>query len=273
MNTQFHVIAIKTPIIYPGDDLTACLCDAAGREGGFQDGDILVIAESALATAEGGVVRLSDVTPSPEAERLGTTYAIDPRLAQIVLQESDSIAGGIPGHLLCFRNGTLLPNAGVDDSNAPPGTVVLLPKNPDKSATRIRLEIQTLTDMYIGVIVADSRTHAMRLGCSGVAIGASGFCAVGDERGKADLFGRPLQVTRSAIADNIASAAELVMGEADECIPAAIVRGLGLPINEEEGIEGIEASECLFMGSALNGYPARICTEQDTGPLKKSPTR
>ncbi len=273
MNCQFHVIALKTPIIHPGDDLTARLCDAAEIAGGFQDGDILVIAESALATAEGAVIRLSDVDPSQMAKSLGTTYEIDPQLAEIVLQESDSIAGGIPGHLLCFRNGTLLPNAGVDDSNAPPGTVVLLPKNPDGSATRIRLEIQTLTDMYLGIIVADSRTHAMRLGCSGVAIGASGFCGVGDERGRADLFGRPLQVTRSAIADNIASAAELVMGEADECIPAAIVRGLGLPITEEEGIEGIEASKCLFMGSALNGYPARVGTEQDTGTLKKSLAR
>ena len=102
--------------------------------------------------------------------------------------------------------------------------------------------------MQIGVIIADSRTHAMRLGCSGVAIGCAGITSVIDDRGRSDLFGRKLEVTKRAIADNIASAAELVMGEADECTPAAIVRGLGMPIGNQVGVDSIAADECLFMG-------------------------
>jgi F420-0:gamma-glutamyl ligase len=104
----------------------------------------------------------------------------------------------------------------------------------------------------IGVIIADSRTHAMRLGCSGVAIGCAGIPSVIDDRGRSDLFGRKLEVTKRAVADNIASAAELVMGEADECIPAAIIRGLGLRIGDQTGVESIDADECLFMGVLKN---------------------
>ena len=105
------------------------------------------------------------------------------------------------------------------------------------------------TGARIGVIIADSRTHAMRLGCSGVAIGCAGIPSVIDDRGRSDLFGRKLEVTKRAVADNIASAAELVMGEADECTPAAVIRGIGLPVSDELiGVESIAADECLFMG-------------------------
>ena len=107
----------------------------------------------------------------------------------------------------------------------------------------------------MGVIIADSRTHAMRLGCSGVAIGCAGINAVIDDRGRSDLFGRKLEVTKRAVADNIVSAAELVMGEADECTPAAIIRGIGLPISDQVGIESIAADECLFMGVLRNSSP------------------
>jgi coenzyme F420-0:L-glutamate ligase len=147
-----------------------------------------------------------------------------------------------------MKHGTLLPNAGVDASNAPLGCVTPLPENPDQSACAIKHAIKALTGARVGVIIADSRTHAMRRGCSGVAIGCAGITAVIDDRGRTDLFGRKLEVTQRAVADNIASAAELVMGEADECIPAAIIRGLGMPIDDQTGIESIAAEECLFMG-------------------------
>ena len=173
---------------------------------------------------------------------------MDPRIAEVVLNESDSIVGGIPGFLLCMKEGTLLPNAGVDASNAPPGSVVPLPADPNASARRIQDEISRKCHAEIGIIVADSRTHAMRLGCSGVAIGCAGITSVIDDRGRCDLFGRRLEVTKRAVADNIASAAELVMGEADECTPAAIIRGLGMPIGNQIGVDSIAAEECLFMG-------------------------
>ena len=254
MNPSFSVVGLSTGIIRPGDPFTDRIIAAAQLAcGGFSDGDVLVLAETAVATAEGNVVRLDTVSPSPRAVELAERYHMDPRTVEVVLAESDSIVGGIPGFLLCMKQGTLLPNAGVDASNAPPGCIVPLPKDPDASALRIKNEIFNRCQVRIGVIVADSRTHAMRLGCSGVAIGCAGIPSVIDDRGRSDLFGRKLEVTKRAVADNIASAAELVMGEADECTPAAIVRGLGMPLGDQAGVDTIDADECLFMGVFRTG--------------------
>jgi coenzyme F420-0:L-glutamate ligase len=253
VNTSFEVFGLSTGIIRSGDSIAERAADAADmRCGGIYEGDILVFAETAVATAEGNIIDLSTITPSPRAEGLAGRYRMDPRTAEVVLRESDSVIGGIPGFLLCMKAGTLLPNAGVDASNAPPGCVTPLPRDPDKSALAIKTAIERRYGAKVGVIIADSRTHAMRLGCSGVAIGCVGITAVIDDRGRSDLFGRTLEVTKRAVADNIVSAAELVMGEADECTPVAIIRGIGLPIGDQIGIESIAADECLFMGMLRN---------------------
>jgi coenzyme F420-0:L-glutamate ligase / coenzyme F420-1:gamma-L-glutamate ligase len=250
MNPRFEVCGLSTGIIGCNESISDRII-AAAREtcNGFLDGDILVLAETAVATSEGNVICLADITPSDRARELAGKFHMDPATAEVVLQESDAIVGGIPGFLLCMKGGTLLPNAGVDASNAPPGCVTPLPVNPDESARRIKLAVERETGAKIGVIIADSRTHAMRLGCSGVAIGCAGIPSVIDDRGRSDLFGRKLEVTKRAVADNISSAGELVMGEADECTPAAIIRGIGLPVSDEIiGVESIAADECLFMG-------------------------
>jgi coenzyme F420-0:L-glutamate ligase / coenzyme F420-1:gamma-L-glutamate ligase len=250
VNSSFEVFGLSTGLIHSGDVIADRVIETAEKTcGGFEDGDILVLAETAVATSEGNVIRLDAITPSPRAEELAERYRIDPRTAEVVIRESDEVVGGIPGFLLCMKGGTLLPNAGVDASNAPPGCVTPLPADPDQSALSIKAVIEARAGVRIGVIVADSRTHAMRLGCSGVAIGSAGIPSVIDDRGKNDLFGRKLEVTKRAVADNIASAAELVMGEADECTPAAIIRGLGLPTGDHLGVETIDATECLFMGA------------------------
>ncbi len=249
MNASFEVFGLSTGLIRSGDPIAARVLEAAERAcGGFEEGDILVLAETAVATSESNIIDLSAVTPSARAKELGEKYRMDPRTVEVVLRESDSVVGGIPGFLLCMKGGTLLPNAGVDASNAPPGCVTPLPADPDLSAVRIRAAIEEQCGVHVGVIIADSRTHAMRLGCSGVAIGSAGIPSVIDDRGRSDLFGRKLEVTKRAVADNIASAAELVMGEADECMPAAVIRGIGLPIGDYLGVETIDADECLFMG-------------------------
>ncbi len=249
MNDSFRVFGLRTGLIKSGDSIADCMIAAAQQAcGGFKEGDILVLAETAVATAEGNVIPLSTITPSPWAEKLAARYQMDPRVVEVVLRETDSVVGGISGFLLCMKNGTLLPNAGVDASNAPLGCVTPLPENPDRSALAIKKAIEIRCNVKVGVIIADSRTHAMRRGCSGVAIGAAGITAVIDDRGRSDLFGRTLEVTKRAVADNIASSAELVMGEADESIPGAIIRGLGMPIGDQTGIETISAEECLFMG-------------------------
>lgn len=231
------------------------------------DGDILVIAESPVATAEGRAVPLDRVIPSDRARELAGRYGMDPRLAEVVLGESDAIVGGVKGFLLALSQGTLLPNAGVDLSNTPPGTALPLPEDPDGSAIRIRRAIEERTGVRVAVIIADSRTHAMRLGCSSVAIGCAGIRAVIDERGRKDLYGHALEVTQRAVADNIASAAVLVMGEADESIPCALVRGLGLPVVDEAGVPSIAAEECLFMGVALHADPAVLGGKGEPEPL------
>ncbi|MBR1368834.1 F420-dependent oxidoreductase [Methanocalculus chunghsingensis] len=251
MNTSFSAYGCRTGLIAPGDDIVDRIIRSAPEE--IRDGDIITIAESALATAEGRVIRLADVTPSAEALRYGERYQMDPRVAEVVISESDEIVGGIPGYLLCIRNGTLLPNAGVDGSNAPDGTIIPLPADADASARRIRQEIRDRTGREVAVLIIDSRTHAMRLGVSGVTIGCSGMEAVTDCRGRRDLFGRSLEVTRRAVGDCIASAAELLMGEADECIPVVIIRGLRELVGEGEGIETIAPDECLFMGAMRKG--------------------
>jgi len=258
MNRSFCAYGLRTRLIRVGDDLMIHLVESAKENlpGGFQDDDIVVMAESAVATAEGRVVCLETVIPREEAHRLAKKYAMDPRLVEVVLQESDQVVGGILGFLLSMKNGTLLPNAGVDLSNAPPGCVIPLPADPDAIAAHLQKRLWKEKGVRIGVIIADSRTHAMRLGCAGVGIGCAGIDAVVDERGRKDLFGRELHVTHRAVADCIASAAELLMGEADESIPMVVIRGLGIPIGDSIGVPSIDASECLFMGVALHTDPA-----------------
>ena len=267
VSTTFTVCGLQTKIIRQGDDLATILLEAAARSacGAVQDGDVIVIAESAIATAEGREIHLAGVVPSARAEELGGKYDMDPRLVEVVIRESDAVVGGITGFLLTMKNGTLLPNAGVDCSNTPVDCALPLPEDPDQSADRLRREVLRRTKKKIGVIVADSRTHAMRLGCCGVAIACAGIPSVVDERGRTDLFGKELKVTRRAVADCIASAAELVMGEADESVPAALVRGVGLPMEDVCGVATIDAAECLFMGVALNADPSVLHSKDKPG--------
>lgn len=250
MNLSFTVYGLSTPILKVGDDITE-ICHKSLTEteaGNFADNDILILAESPLATTEGRITKLDDVKPSAEAKKLARHYNLDERLAELVLQESDEIVGGVTGYLLARCGNLYLPNAGIDESNAPDGFVTLLPANPDNSAKRIRLEIRKRYGKNVAVLIIDSRTHAMRLGVSGVAIGVAGMRAITDERGKPDLFGHKLQVTRRAIGDDLASTAELLMGESGECVPAVLVRGYPYQKTEYEEIASIAPENDLFLG-------------------------
>lgn len=246
----YSVYGISTPVLHTGDDIVSVcaesLANTPAKE--FADGDILVLAESPLATTEGRMILLDSVTPSPAAKKYAEEYKMDARLAEVVLSESDEVVGGVPGYILARRGNLFLPNAGTDESNAPNGYVTLLPENPDASAMRIRREIRDRFNKDVAVLVIDSRTHAMRLGVSGVAIGVSGLRAITDERGKSDLFGHQLHVTRRAVGDDLASAAELLMGESDECIPAVLIRGYQYQKAESEEIASISPEEDLFLG-------------------------
>jgi coenzyme F420-0:L-glutamate ligase len=253
MIRQLSLFGISTRIIHPSEPLVPILLDSIQAEmsGGLQHGDIIVLAESAVATAQGRVISLESVVPSKRAEAYAEQYEMNPALCELVLQESTEIVGGIPGFLLAMVEDTLLPNAGIDGSNAPIDHVVLLPENPNECAQSIRDELERTCGVSLAVLIIDSRTHPMRYGCGGVAIGCSGIEAVIDDVGKVDLFGNHLEVTKRAVADNIASAAELLMGEADEGVPLVIVRGTkgtAPPITDDYGIEMISPDKCLFMG-------------------------
>ena len=211
------------------------------------DGDILVLAESAVATAEDRVVQLCDVTPSAKAKKLAKKYELDAREMELILQECDEIFGGVPGAALTITNGTLSPNAGIDGSNAPDGCVVLLPKDAQKSAALIRAGIEKRYSCRVGVIIGDSRTQPLRLGCVGIALGTAGIIPVEDARGSCDLFGKTLHITQKAVADNLVSASQVLMGEAGEGVPCVLVRGA--PVEVVDGafeMPLFSSDECMY---------------------------
>ncbi len=216
------------PIVEEGDDVGRLIVEAAERQGTpIREGDIVVVTHIIVSRAEGRIVDLEAVKPSEAAVRIAAYTGKDPRLVEVVLSESRAIRRMAPGVLITeTRQGFVCANSGVDKSNVPGETIVaLLPEDPDESARRIRERIEELTGKRIAVIVSDTHGRAHRDGEINVAIGASGLEVIRDRRGEHDLFGYVLQVKRTAIADELASAAELVIGQADEGIPAAIIRG------------------------------------------------
>jgi coenzyme F420-0:L-glutamate ligase / coenzyme F420-1:gamma-L-glutamate ligase len=209
------------PEIREGDDLAALVTDRVTLE----DGDVLVVAQKVVSKAEGRVVRLDELEPSARALELAGEE--DPRRIEAILRETVEIVRIRP-HLLIVetRHGFICASAGVDASNAPePGTLVLLPLDPDASAAQMRDRVRELTGANVGVIVSDSFGRPWRQGTTDVALGAAGIRVMEDLRGTRDRIGYELRSTQIAIADELASAAQLVMGKADG-IPVAVVRGL-----------------------------------------------
>jgi coenzyme F420-0:L-glutamate ligase/coenzyme F420-1:gamma-L-glutamate ligase len=214
------------PEIEDGDDLGRLLVDACGRVGGLEPGDVVVVAQKAVSKAEGRVVRLAGVVPSPRAVELAGEEA-DPRQVEVILQESAEIVRSRPPLVIArTRHGFVCASAGVDASNSTEeGALVLLPVDPDASAARLRERLRDLTGVEAGVVVSDSFGRAWRQGTTDVALGVSGITALRDLRGTRDARGYELRSTMIAVADEIAGAAELVMGKANG-VPAAIVRGV-----------------------------------------------
>jgi coenzyme F420-0:L-glutamate ligase len=249
------MFGIRTPLIQAGDDLATVLAGAFPDNGVvLEDGDIIILAESAVATAEGRLVNLAGVEPGEQAVRLAHRFSIDPREMELVLRECDEVFGGVTGAVLTITNGNLAPNAGIDSSNAPEGHVVLLPGDAQQSAGNIRRALQGLSGCRLAGVIIDSRTQPLRLGCTGVALGTSGMIPVEDARGEPDLFGKPLHITHRATADNLASAAQLLMGEAGEGIPCVIVRGAPVRVIDEDiPMPLFSREECMYF-SNISGF-------------------
>ncbi len=222
------------PLVEPGDDLAVQLVDAL-RDNDLQliAGDVLVVAQKVVSKAEGRYAYLADVEVSARARELAAQAAKDPRLVQLILDESREVLRVRPGVIIVeHRNGYVHANAGIDRSNirSEPENprVLLLPRDPDASAAALRVRVGELTGVQPQVLVNDSMGRAWRNGTVGVAIGTAGLEPLHNQIGDTDLFGNVLEVTEPAVADELAAAAALVMGEAAEACPVVLVRGLRL---------------------------------------------
>lgn len=209
------------PEIQAGDDLATLISDAMS----LRSGDVLVVAQKAISKAEGRLVSLRDVRPGPHASQLAATLETDPRLVEVILGESRRVVRADRVLIVETHQGFVCANAGVDRSNVPgEDQVCLLPVDPDASAARLRERLRDVIGVEVAVVVSDSFGRPWRLGLTNVALGVSGLPAVLDLRGATDDLGHLLQATVIAVADELAAAAELVMGKTRR-VPAALVRG------------------------------------------------
>ncbi|RPI34292.1 MAG: coenzyme F420-0:L-glutamate ligase [Chloroflexota bacterium] len=228
------------PMIQPGDDLANIILQSLGRLGlKLEENDILVLAQKIVSKSEGRLVNLSTVIPSSQAQSLAREIEKDPRLVELILQESQAVLRTRPGTIIVeHRLGFVCANAGIDHSNvAGEGCdqaewVLLLPEDPGASAGRLRQRLEAAGGASLGVMIIDSHGRAWRQGIVGVAIGLSGLPALVDMRGKPDLFGYNLRITQIGAADELAAAASLVMGQASEGTPVVHVRGFPYPLRE-----------------------------------------
>jgi len=226
------------PLIQAGDDLAGIILQALIRiEIDLQDGDILVLAQKIVSKAEGRLVDLKTVIPSAQAVELAQRSEKDPRLVQLILDESAEVLRVRPGTIIVQHHlGFVSASAGIDHSNVEGGEqdewVLLLPKDPDGSAADLRHKLQTASRKNLGVSIIDSHGRAWRLGIAGTTIGLSGLPGLVDMRSKPDLFGRELRITQIAAADELAAAASLMMGQAAEGTPVVHVRGFPYSLRE-----------------------------------------
>lgn len=234
------------PVVMPGDDLASLIAGGMARAGlALADGDVIVVASKLVSRAEDRYVDLSTVSASPQALALAEEVDRDARLVELILRESTAVSRAARGVLVVrHRLGFVAANAGIDQSNAmPPGVApgsgpwaLLLPRDPDATAAGLRAALGERFGVDLGVIISDSMGRPFRLGTVGAAIGVAGLPSLVDGRGQPDLFGRPLMATVTALADQIAAAADLVAGQADEGRGAIHVRGVAWP--RPPGLEG-----------------------------------
>jgi coenzyme F420-0:L-glutamate ligase/coenzyme F420-1:gamma-L-glutamate ligase len=231
------------PLVARGDDVPALVVRAlVAADLSVADGDVIVVTSKILSRAEGRFVELPRIEPSPRAVDLARKVLKDPRTVELILRESTAVSRQAPGVLVVrHRLGFVVANAGIDASNAvpsdaPPGSgpwALLLPEAPDASAAAIRARVEVQSGARVGVVITDSFGRPFRVGTVGVAIGISGLPPVWDRRGEPDLYGRALENTITALADQVAAVADLVAGQAAERRPLVLVRGLRFPPSEQ----------------------------------------
>jgi len=231
------------PEVRAHEDLAALILAALVRDGErLAGGDVVAVAQKVVSKSEGRVIRLADVTPGDRARAMAAESGRDPRLLEVVLSETRAVVRWTRGVLICeTRHGFVCANAGVDRSNAgEPDAAVLLPVDPDASAARLRRDLGDRAGADVAVVVTDTFGRAWREGHANVAIGIAGLPALKRYAGQHDPHGYELRITEIAVADEVAAAAELVMGKLDRC-PAAVVRGLAIAFSGETAQEYVRA--------------------------------
>jgi coenzyme F420-0:L-glutamate ligase len=249
---------VKTKVIKTGDDLVEiCLESLKKQNLQLEDNDVLAVASKAVSYAEGRLARLSEVKPSKKAEVMAKKHSLRPEFAELILREADRIYGGVQKAVLTLKDSVLAPNAGIDSKNAPDDCVVLWPTDARRWALSFREEIKRKTGKRIAVLVVDSGLFPLRIGTSGLALAVAGFKPIRDFRKARDLYGKPILITRLAVADDLASAAHLLMGEATEQTPMVLIKDA--PVDFDDGAYDhrdmmMEPKECIFMGTFSLGF-------------------
>ncbi|MEM4703701.1 MAG: coenzyme F420-0:L-glutamate ligase [Candidatus Bathyarchaeia archaeon] len=242
--------AVKTKKVEKGDDLTEIILSSLQEQKlTLENNDILAVASKVFSHAEGRIVKLSKVKPSEKAEKIACKYSLSPEFAELILQESERIYGGVEKAVLTLKNYMLIPNAGIDNKNAPKGFAVLWPSDPKVSVQKVREKIKQKTGKNVAVLMVDSGLIPLRIGTVGLALAVAGFKPVRDTRGIKDLYGKPLIITRHAVADDLACAAHLLIGEAAEQTPIVLIRDA--PVDYDDNVYGAQDvmmpfNECLF---------------------------
>jgi coenzyme F420-0:L-glutamate ligase len=246
-----ELFSIRLPLIKKNDPLLKIIIKTIKDQGkSLNEGDIVVIAEKIIATSQGRVISLAEVrNVSEKARKLANDYDMDERYVELILQEASMILGGMKHVILAKVNDFLIANAGIDQSNAGIGNVVLLPKGLKEVAWNFWKELRNeFRIKNFGVIIADSRVQPLRKGTIGIAIATAGFEPVEDLRGQPDLFKRPMEITMRAIADDLTSAAQFLLSEADQQTPVVIIRGSNVEFTENpKTTPEMAPEECLYM--------------------------
>lgn len=256
---KLEFFGVQTPIINSSDkDITEILLESIeASKIELQNRDIVIIASKVISIVEGCQIPLNSITHFQQEAKVAAKIAkLDPRFVEAVFRDADEIFGAVPGAILALRNNIIQANAGVDQSNAGGDDyLIVLPRDPCRSAEKIRKRLYAKTGKKLGIIIADSKTHPLRRGTSGFALAVSGFIPLIDDRGTKDIYGRPMKITTRAIADNLVCGAEILMGETNQKIPVVIVRGCDeITFQEEEDIENINnlmkisPQDCIYMG-------------------------
>ena len=248
-----RLYAVKTRIMNIGEDpVDLILKSLQDQNLQLENNDILVITSKIIAYAENRLVRLSDVKPSDSAKELARRFSLQPEFAELIMREADKIYGGVEMAVLTLKNGILTANAGIDNKNAPVGFAVLWPDSVETWAMRIREEVERMMGKKVAVLIIDSSLIPLRIGTVGLALAVAGFKPIKDCRGEKDIYGKPLVITREAVADNLASAAHQLMGEAAEKTPIVLIKDAS--VDFDDGVYGptdmmMPFKECIFMNA------------------------